>query len=282
MCEHHKNQISESEVQAMKDILVKIKETSDEAEQLQTLTQQMKNYISIVSSDVKISSVVCERIKASGANFYANSNISAFIKEHELPELIDEVTESFQKVLDSLVIDRENDPNSKDTPRRLAKMYINEIMSGRYHPQPKITAFPNQHTGKQTGFSGMLHVQADINSVCSHHHQPVRGTAYIGIIPEENVIGLSKYTRLAQWLARRGTLQEELAEDIAQGIMEVSGAKSVAVMVVASHGCCDFRGIMAKDSNTVTTVLHGEFLTDGTVRKEFHDNVMIQEMRGSK
>ena len=228
--------------------------------------------------DQTVSQRIRERLDAAGKPYYSNSNISDFIHEGEIDELIAEATTAFAHVLDVLVIDQQNDPNAIGTAKRLAKMYINELMEGRYYPAPDITAFPNQHTGKDTGFSGMLVVRSEIKSMCSHHHQIVDGVAYIGIIPKEKVIGLSKYTRLAQHLARRGTLQEELAEDIAQGIMEATGSSDVAVYVEATHGCCENRGIMANNSNTQTTVLHGDFMVDPTLRKEFHDNVMFQKL----
>ena len=228
--------------------------------------------------DQTVSQRIRERLDAAGKPYYSNSNISDFIHEGEIDELIAEATTAFAHVLDVLVIDQQNDPNAIGTAKRLAKMYINELMEGRYYPAPDITAFPNQHTGKDTGFSGMLVVRSEIKSMCSHHHQIVDGVAYIGIIPKGKVIGLSKYTRLAQHLARRGTLQEELAEDIAQGIMEATGSSDVAVYVEATHGCCENRGIMANNSNTQTTVLHGDFMVDPTLRKEFHDNVMFQKL----
>ena len=240
----------------------------------------MKSLGSIASEPVY--KRIIGRLQQNNVPYYANSNISAYIKETERAEWLDEVTDAFKHVLDTLIIDQENDPNSMGTARRLAKMYVNEIMSGRYEPMPNITAFPNQHTGKTSGFGGLLVVRSELKSICSHHHQPVTLTAYIGIIPENDVIGLSKYTRLAQWLARRGTLQEELAEDIAQGIMAVSGAKSVAVYLQGTHGCCENRGVMASDSTTQTTVLHGDFMSDSTVRKEFHDNILLQETRARK
>lgn len=225
-----------------------------------------------------IHKLVIKRLRKANVPFYSNSNISEYITDAERESLIDEATEAFTTVLDTLVIDHKNDPNAMDTPRRLAKMYINELMQGRYYPSPKITAFPNTHTGKETGFSGLLVVRSEIVSMCSHHHQPVKGVVYIGIIPKDNVIGLSKYTRLVQWLARRGTLQEELAEDIADGIVAATGSENISVFVTATHGCCQYRGIMANDSTTQTTVLRGDFLTDGVLRKEFHDNIMFQEL----
>jgi len=226
---------------------------------------------------MEISKIIKARLDEQQIPYYANSNISSVLEEGDKEKLIEELTSKFESVLDSLVIDRVNDPNSQDTGHRLAKMYVNEIMSGRYEKTPNITAFPNVHTGKDSGFGGMLVVRSEIKSVCSHHHQPVTGVAYIGILPTEQVIGLSKYTRLAQHLARRGTLQEELAQDIASGIMNATGSSDVACYIEAEHGCCTNRGIMANNSTTQTTVLHGAFDTDAKVRKEFHDNIMFQK-----
>jgi GTP cyclohydrolase I len=177
-------------------------------------------------------------------------------------------------VLDSLVIDRFNDPNSMDTARRLAKMYVYEIMSGRYEESPNATAFPNNTAD---AYEGMLVVRSELKSMCSHHHQPVSGVAYIGIIAGPKLIGLSKYTRIAQWCARRGTLQEELCMDIAKEIMFATGSKDVGVYIQATHGCCENRGIMAHSSLTQTTVLNGSFKTDAGVKKEFFDNIKLQQ-----
>ena len=189
-------------------------------------------------------------------------------------QLIDEATTAFEQVLDALLIDRENDPNSKGTARRLAKMYFNEIMAGRYDPAPDATSFPN-HT--EDRYAGMLVVRSELRSMCSHHHQPVNGVAYIGIIAADQLIGLSKYTRIAQWCARRGTLQEELCNDIAREIMKATGSKDVGVYIQATHGCCENRGIMAHSSLTQTTVLTGVFKDDPAVKKEFMDNIKLQQ-----
>jgi GTP cyclohydrolase I len=205
---------------------------------------------------------------------WAGDNISQWIKPGELELLVDELTGKFEEVLDSLVIDRDNDPNSMDTGRRLAKMYVYELMSGRYEPMPNATAFPN-HTDEP--YDGMLVVRSELKSVCSHHHQPVTGVAYIGIIAADTLIGLSKYTRIAQWCARRGTLQEELAMDIAREIMDATGSKDVGVYIQATHGCCENRGIMAHSSLTQTTVLKGAFKEDPGVKKEFMDNIKLQQ-----
>jgi GTP cyclohydrolase I len=220
-----------------------------------------------------LSDAIRKQMRLDGKRFWAGDNISEYITPDVKHKLIDEATEAFELVLDRLLIDRENDPNSQDTARRLAKMYFKEIMSGRYDPKPNATAFPN-HT--DSAYDGMLVVRSELKSMCSHHHQPVSGVAYIGILAADTLIGLSKYTRIAQWCARRGTLQEELAMDIAREIMEATGSKDVGVYIEAQHGCCTNRGIMAHSSMTQTTVLKGAFKHDAGTKKEFFDNVLLQ------
>ena len=214
------------------------------------------------------------KMKRDGKRFWAGDNIAEYVNEGTKTQLIDEATVAFEGVLDVLLIDRENDPNSKGTARRLAKMYFNEIMAGRYDPAPDATAFPNDSADR---YEGMLVVRSELRSMCSHHHQPVAGVAYIGIIAAEKLIGLSKYTRIAQWCARRGTLQEELANDIAREIAKATGAKDLGVYIQATHGCCENRGIMAHSSLTQTTVLKGAFKDDGNTKKEFFDNIKLQQ-----
>ena len=221
-----------------------------------------------------ISEIITKRIQNFGGRYWAGDNISEFINEDEKAQLIDELTHKFENVLDSLIIDRFNDPNSQDTGRRLAKMYVNEIMSGRYEPRPNATAFPNV---TDDPYDGMLVVRSELKSMCSHHHQPVAGVAYIGIIAADTLIGLSKYTRIAQWCAQRGTLQEELAMDIAREIMDATGSANVGVYIQATHGCCENRGIRAHSSLTQTTVLKGAFKEDNAVKKEFMDNIKLQQ-----
>lgn len=221
-----------------------------------------------------ISDTIRERIKLEGARYWAGDNISKYINDDEYDSLINELSTKFEGVLHSLVIDTDNDPNSKGTARRLAKMYVNEIMSGRYYPAPDATAFPNNGEDR---YEGMLVVRSELKSMCSHHHQPVTGVAYIGIIAAQKLIGLSKYTRIAQWCARRGTLQEELCNDIAREIQKATGSENVAVYVQAQHGCCENRGIMAKSSLTQTTVLRGAFYNDPATKNEFFENVKLQQ-----
>lgn len=215
-----------------------------------------------------------QRLEDAGVRYWAGDNISSVLEEGDKQALIDELTPKFEAVLDGLVIDRSTDPNSMDTGRRLAKMYINELMAGRYDPMPNATAFPNH---VEDGYEGMLVVRSELRSVCSHHHQPVSGVAYIGIIAADKLIGLSKYTRIAQWCARRGTLQEELCNDIAREIMNATGSNDVGVYIQATHGCCENRGIMAHSSLTQTTVLKGSFFTNADVKKEFFDNIKLQQ-----
>ena len=216
-------------------------------------------------------------MQADGKRFWAGDNISDYMHESDRQYLIEEATTAFEGVLDALLIDRENDPNSRGTARRLAKMYFNEIMSGRYDSRPDATAFPNDSEDR---YEGMLVVRSELRSMCSHHHQPVSGVAYIGIIAAQKLIGLSKYTRIAQWCARRGTLQEELAIDIAREIQRATESDNVGVYIEAEHGCCVNRGIMAHSSLTQTTVLRGAFLKDASTKKEFFDNVALQSRNG--
>jgi GTP cyclohydrolase I len=225
----------------------------------------------------KVSDRIREQMQADGKRYWAGDNISSYIDEDDREQLIDEATEAFEQVLDTLLIDRATDPNSTGTARRLAKMYYNELMAGRYDPTPNATAFPNDTDGK---YEGMLVVRSELKSVCSHHHQPVTGVAYIGIIAGPKLIGLSKYTRIAQWCARRGTLQEELCMDIAREIEFATGSGDVAVYIEAEHGCCTNRGIMAHSSLTQTTVLKGAFKTDPSTKKEFFDNIKLQSRNG--
>ena len=228
----------------------------------------------MTDNSLNLSQVIRKRLKDADKRYWAGDNISEFITDKEKDMLVDELTGKFEGVLDSLIIDTTTDPNSQGTARRLAKMYVYEIMAGRYEESPNATAFPNDTEG---AYDGMLVVRSELKSMCSHHHQPVSGVAYIGIIAGPKLIGLSKYTRIAQWCARRGTLQEELCMDIAREIEFATGSTDVAVYIQATHGCCENRGIMAHSSLTQTTVLRGAFKADQSVKKEFFDNIKLQQ-----
>lgn len=221
-----------------------------------------------------ISQDIRTRLKEQDVRFWANDNISTFISDDEKVLLIEELTEKFEGVLDSLLIDRETDPNSMGTAKRLAKMYINETMGGRYTPPPPVTAFPNEDSA--TRYGGMIVVRSELTSMCSHHHQPTRGVCYIGILPSTKVIGLSKYARIAQHCGRRGTLQEELTMMIADEIAKATGSKDLAVYIQQTHGCMENRGVCAHSSLTQTTELRGQFYSPG-VKQEFIDYVKMQQ-----
>jgi GTP cyclohydrolase IA len=226
------------------------------------------------SHEMNLAQAIRQKMRRDRKRFWAGDNISDYLDNDDKEQLINEATVAFEKVLDTLLIDRETDPNSQGTARRLAKMYFNEIMEGRYAPAPDATAFPNDSADR---YEGMLVVRSELRSMCSHHHQPVSGVAYIGIIAANKLIGLSKYTRIAQWCARRGTLQEELCNDIAREIMKATDSENVGVYIQATHGCCENRGIMAHSSLTQTTVLKGAFNTDPGTKKEFMDNIKLQQ-----
>ena len=215
-----------------------------------------------------------QRLEDNNVRHWANDNIADYIKEGEKQQLIDEAVPAFENMLQSLLIDTKTDPNSQDTARRMAKMYINEIMSGRYDQMPNPSSFPNYIEG---GYEGMLVVRSELTSLCSHHHQTVKGVAYIGIIAGPTLLGLSKYTRIAQWCAMRGTLQEDLNGMIANAIQKETGSEHVGVYVQATHGCVENRGVKAHSSLTQTTVLKGAFKEEGKVQKEFMDNIKLQQ-----
>ena len=218
------------------------------------------------------------RLMDLGIRHWAGDNISEVLQEGDKEKIIEDATVAFEGVLDALLIDRHTDPNSMDTARRLAKMYVYEIMSGRYDVAPSCTAFPNEPDNiTNEKYEGMLVVRSELTSMCSHHHQPVNGVAYIGIIAADKLIGLSKYTRIAQWCAMRGTLQEELCNDIAREIMKATGSKNVGVYIQATHGCCENRGIRAHSSLTQTTVLKGSFHNDPACKNEFFENIKLQQ-----
>ena len=223
---------------------------------------------------MKIKDKIQQRLEENKVRYWANDNIADYIEEGEKQQLIDEAVPAFENMLQHLLIDTKTDPNSMDTARRMAKMYINEIMSGRYDKMPNPSAFPNYIEG---GYEGMLVVRSELTSLCSHHHQTVKGVAYIGIIAGPKLLGLSKYTRIAQWCAMRVTLQEDLNVMIANAIQRETGSEDVGVYVQATHGCCENRGIKAHSSLTQTTVLRGAFKEDPATKKEFMDNVKLQQ-----
>ena len=208
-----------------------------------------------------------ERIQAARKRFHANDNIADFIEPGELETLLDEVEHKMQGVLDSLVIDTEGDHNTGDTARRVAKMYLNEVFQGRYVKAPRITEFPNVEHLNELMIVGPITVR----SACSHHFCPVIGKIWIGVMPNEhtNVIGLSKYARLAEWVMGRPQIQEEAVVQLADLIMEKTQPDGLAIVMEASHYCMAWRGVKDMNSKMINSVMRGAFLKDSTLRREF-------------
>ena len=214
-----------------------------------------------------VSVKIRERLLAARKRFNANDNIADFIEPGELEKLLDEVTVKMEGVLDSLVIDTERDHNTKDTARRVAKMYVGEVFKGRYVKPPAITEFPNAERLNELMIVGPITVR----SACSHHFCPVIGTLWIGVLPNEhtNVIGLSKYARLVDWVMGRPQIQEEAVVQLADLIMEKTQPDGLAIVMEASHFCMSWRGVREMDSKMLNSVMRGVFLTNSTLRREF-------------
>ncbi len=214
-----------------------------------------------------ISVQIRERLAAARKRYHANDNIADFIKPGELELLLDEVEGKMKGVLDSLVIDTVSDHNTNDTARRVAKMYLNEVFRGRYVPQPAITEFPNFAHLNELMIVGPITVR----SACSHHFCPVIGKVWIGVLPNENtnVIGLSKYARLAEWIMGRPQIQEEAVVQLADLIQERTQPDGLAVVMEATHFCMSWRGVKDSDNLMINSVMRGSFLKDPDLRREF-------------
>ncbi|MGL6071533.1 GTP cyclohydrolase I [Craterilacuibacter sp.] len=214
-----------------------------------------------------VSSRIRERIRHSGQRFHANDNIAAFIAPGEMAELLDEVQLKMKGVLESLVIDTDSDHNTQDTARRVAKMYLNEIFKGRYVEQPAVTEFPNaEHLGEL-----MIVGPITIRSACSHHFCPIIGRLWIGIMPNEhsNLIGLSKYARLAEWIMSRPQIQEEAVIQLANLLQDKMSPDGLAIVMEADHFCMHWRGVKDMDSKMINSVMRGSFLKNPALRREF-------------
>ncbi len=214
-----------------------------------------------------VSVKIRERLLAARKRFYANDNIAEFIEPGELEQMLDEVEHKMQHVLDSLVIDTENDHNTDNTARRVAKMYVNEVFRGRYVQAPTITEFPNAEHLNELMIVGPITVR----SACSHHFCPVIGKIWIGVMPNEhtNVIGLSKYARLAEWIMGRPQIQEEAVVQLADLIQDKTQPDGLAIVMEASHYCMAWRGVKDMDSKMINSVMRGVFLKDPNLRREF-------------
>ena len=214
-----------------------------------------------------VSVKIRERIQASRKRFHANDNISQFIEPGELEQLLDEVSGKMSGVLQSLVIDTESDHNTADTARRVAKMYLQEVFKGRYVPAPEVTEFPNAEHLNELMIVGPITVR----SACSHHFCPVIGKIWIGVVPNQhtNVIGLSKYARLAEWIMGRPQIQEEAVVQLADLIQRKTQPDGLSIVMEASHYCMGWRGVKDMNSKMINSVMRGAFLKDANLRREF-------------
>jgi len=218
-------------------------------------------------SGLPLSVVIRRRIEAQKARFHANDNIAAFIKPGELEGLVDEVAEKMQAVLESLVIDTASDHNTQSTSRRVAKMYVQEVFNGRYTEQPELTKFPNVSRLNELMIIGPITVR----SACSHHFCPIMGRIWIGVLPskESALIGLSKYSRLTEWVMCRPQIQEEAVVELADMLERKIKPIGVAIVMDADHFCMQWRGVKDRDSKMVNSVMRGAFLKDSNLRREF-------------
>jgi GTP cyclohydrolase I len=216
---------------------------------------------------VPVSTKIRERLNASRKRFHANDNIADFIEPGELEKLLDEVEEKMKGVLSSLVIDTAHDHNTADTARRVAKMYVQEVFRGRFVKAPVITEFPNAEHLNELMIVGPITVR----SACSHHFCPVIGKIWIGVLPNEhtNVIGLSKYARLAEWVMGRPQIQEEAVVQLADLIQVKTQPDGLAIVMEASHYCMAWRGVKDMNSRMINSVMRGAFLKDPDLRREF-------------
>jgi GTP cyclohydrolase I len=223
-----------------------------------------------MSDDEKHSPVsdrIRARVRRAGLRFHANDNIADFIEPGEHEALLEEVSSRMKAVLESLVIDVENDHNTQDTARRVAKMYLNEIFRGRYHAAPPVTEFPNAASLNELMIVGPVTVR----SACSHHFCPIMGKLWIGVMPNQhsNLIGLSKYARLAEWIMARPQIQEEAIVQMADLLMEMVQPDGLAVVMEADHFCMHWRGVKDTASKMTNSVMRGSFLKDPALRREF-------------
>lgn len=220
-----------------------------------------------LSEALPVSARVRARLQQAGHRFHANDNIAAFLEPGELDALIDEVEDKMKGVLESLVIDTSSDHNTQETARRVAKMYIGEVFRGRYQPAPPVTEFPNAERLNELMIVGPITVR----SACSHHLCPIVGRLWVGLMPNEhsNLIGLSKYARLADWIMSRPQIQEEAITQMANLLMRKVSPDGLAVVMEADHFCMHWRGVKDSETKMINSVMRGSFLKDAALRREF-------------
>ena len=222
---------------------------------------------------IQISARIRHRLQEAGQSFLANDNIADFIEPGELPELQDEVADKFRELLRSLVIDIENDHNTNETAERVAKMYLQEVFKGRYQPQPKIASFPNVKKLDEIYTVGPITVR----SACSHHFVPIMGNCWIGIKPGSRVIGLSKFTRVADWVFSRPHIQEEAVMILADEIEKLCDPQGLGIIIKAQHYCMKWRGVKEPQTSMINSVVRGDFRHDPSLKQEFFELIRQQE-----
>ena len=203
-----------------------------------------------------------------------NENISETLEPEDIDKMQRDVEKHFQKVLEALRIDTESDHNTKETAKRVAKMFVREIFAGRYDPKPDITSFPNITNYDELYITGPI----KIRSTCAHHFQPIVGNAWIGVKPAKNVIGLSKFNRLVDWIASRPQIQEEMTVQIADLIEEETQAEGIAVVIKAEHLCLTHRGVKEHESDMTTSIVRGSLRKEETQKREFFN--LLKGMKG--
>ena len=214
-----------------------------------------------------VSARIRARLVKSRRRFHANDNIADFLEPGEMEALLSEVEGKFKGVLESLVIDTDSDHNTRDTARRVAKMYLTEVFRGRYADPPPVTEFPNAAALNELMIVGPITVR----SACSHHFCPIMGRLWIGLMPNEhsNLIGLSKYSRLAEWVMSRPQIQEEAITQMAELLMAKVRPDGLAVVMEADHFCMHWRGVKDTETKMINSVMRGSFLKDHHLRAEF-------------
>lgn len=225
---------------------------------------------------MSISDIIRKRVindRPVNPQYFANHNISQYIQPGELEQLEQEVTQKFEAVLRALVIDIDNDHNTKDTAKRVAKMWVREVFAGRYNPVPDVTSFPNM------GYHSLYTAgPISIRSTCAHHFQNIRGNCWVGIVPKDEVIGLSKFNRLVHHIAERPQIQEEMTSQIADALIGYAKTPNIAVVVKAEHMCLTHRGVKEHSSDMTTAIMHGLFETDNALKQEFYNIIATMKV----
>ena len=217
--------------------------------------------------DAPVSERIRYRLVSAGCRHHANDNIAAFIEPGELDALQQEVQSKMQAVLQSLVIDTDSDHNTQETAKRVAKMFLREVFAGRYAKAPSVTEFPNVSRLNELMIVGPITVR----SACSHHLCPIMGKVWIGLLPNEhsNLIGLSKYARLCDWIMSRPQIQEEAVTMLANELQERVQPDGLALVMEADHFCMHWRGVKDSEAKMTNSVMRGAFLKDANLRREF-------------